>query len=294
MFDIKSYICNPFEEKKDMRVKFLAVGICILLLNACSTPKNISYFQDANDLTKEQLAQMQQDYVPKIMNGDVLTITVSSIDPVAVAPFNLPIVSFPKREEGNTIPGGQNVGSSQIMQTYTVDSEGCINYPVIGKIKVAGLTKQEVITLLEKKISTYVKDPIVNVQIINFKVTVLGEVLKPGTYNVNTERVTILDALGLASDLTIYGDRKNVMVVRDNNGKMEIAHFDLTKSDMFTSPYFYLQQNDIVYVDPNSKRKQAAKYSQSEQFNLSVITAVISSLSVIASVITTFIAIKNR
>ena len=130
--------------------------------------------------------------------------------------------------------GTKEIGTSQAMQTYTVDSEGNINFPVVGKLKLADKTKQEAVDLLENKISELVKDPIVNIQIINFKVTVLGEVLKPGTYPVNSDRVTVLDALGLASDLTIHGNRTNVKVIRDNNGKQEVVTFDLTKSDFFS------------------------------------------------------------
>jgi polysaccharide export outer membrane protein len=189
--------------------------------------------------------------------------------------------------------GTKEIGSSQAMQTYTVDSDGSINFPVIGKVQLAEKTKREAVDLLQNKISELVKDPIVNIQIINYKVTVIGEVLKPGSYPVNSDRVTVLDAIGMANDLTIYGNRENVKVIRDNNGKQEVVTFDLTKSDFFSSPYFYLQQNDIVYVEPNDKRKKQSRYSQTDQVDLSVITAITSSISVIASVIVSIIAVNK-
>ena len=257
-----------------MNLKFAPLALCLYVLCACSTPKNITYFQDLNNPDKQSITQQNNQFVPRICVGDLLTITVSALDPAAVAPFNLPVVSYPK-------------------QTHTVDSEGNINFPVVGKLKLADKTKQEAVDLLENKISELVKDPIVNIQIINFKVTVLGEVLKPGSYPVNSDRVTVLDALGLASDLTIHGNRTNVKVIRDNNGKQEVVTFDLTKSDFFSSPYFYLQQNDIVYVEPNDKRKTQARYSQTDQVDLSVITAITSSISVIASVIVSIIAVNK-
>ena len=279
-------------KRTDMNLKLAPFALCLYLLCACSTPKNITYFQDLNNPDKQSITQQNNQFVPRICVGDLLTITVSALDPAAVAPFNLPVVSYPKQTE-QMFNGTKEIGTSQAMQTYTVDSEGNINFPVVGKLKLADKTKQEAVDLLENKISELVKDPIVNIQIINFKVTVLGEVLKPGTYPVNSDRVTVLDALGLASDLTIHGSRTNVKVIRDNNGKQEVVTFDLTKSDFFSSPYFYLQQNDIVYVEPNDKRKTQARYSQTDQVDLSVITAITSSISVIASVIVSIIAVNK-
>ncbi|MCK9414767.1 MAG: polysaccharide biosynthesis/export family protein, partial [Prolixibacteraceae bacterium] len=203
-----------------------------------------------------------------------------------------PVVTFAKQTE-QMFNGTKEIGSSQAMQTYTVDSDGSINFPVIGKVQLAEKTKREAVDLLQNKISELVKDPIVNIQIINYKVTVIGEVLKPGSYPVNSDRVTVLDAIGMANDLTIYGNRENVKVIRDNNGKQEVVTFDLTKSDFFSSPYFYLQQNDIVYVEPNDKRKKQSRYSQTDQVDLSVITAITSSISVIASVIVSIIAVNK-
>ena len=137
--------------------------------------------------------------------------------------------------------------------------------------------------MMTKRISAYVKSPIVTIQIRNFKVSVLGEVNKPGTVNVPNERLSVLDALGMAGDLTIYGNRTNVLLIRDNNGLKEYHRFDLTSAEMLTSPYYYLQQNDVLYVEPNNARKGNAKYSQNGQFNVSLASTIISALSILAS-----------
>ncbi len=267
-----------------MKLKFVPLALFLYLLCACSAPKGITYFQDANTPVRDSALLNGVKYLPRICAGDLLTITVSAIDPSAVAPFNLPAVSYAKQTQPE-FNGTQDVSASQAMQSYTVDSEGFINFPVLGKIQLGGMTKQDATDQLEKKISSFVSDPIVNIQIVNFKVTVLGEVTKPGSYPVNSDRVSLLDALGLANDLTIYGNRKNVLLVRDSDGKKEMIRFDLTKSDMFDSPYFYLQQNDVVYVEANNARKKNANYSQAEQFNVTIASAIISSISVISGVI---------
>ena len=137
--------------------------------------------------------------------------------------------------------------------------------------------------MLTEKISAYVKSPIVTIQIKNFKVSVLGEVNRPGTVNVPNERLSVLDALGMAGDLTIYGNRTNVLLIRDNNGRKEYHRFDLTSAEMLTSPYYYLQQNDVLYIEPNKARKGNARYSQSGQFNVSLASTIISALSILAS-----------
>ena len=136
---------------------------------------------------------------------------------------------------------------------------------------------------LKEKISAYVKSPIVNVKLHNFKISVLGEVTKPGVQKVLSERITVLEAIGGAGDLTIQGQRDNVLIIREVNGKKEFKRLDLTSSDLFSSPYYYLQQNDVVYVEPNKARKGNSRYSQSAQFNISLASSIVSAVSVIAS-----------
>ncbi|MFR2617724.1 polysaccharide biosynthesis/export family protein [Parabacteroides goldsteinii] len=278
-----------------MRLKLASAVLFIVLMGACSVPKDITYFQKGNDITEEDIARMKNYIDPMIKVGDVLTIAVSSTDPLAVAPFNLPLVSFVKEgvlsnSTANASAGSRDIGSSQAMQTYTVNASGYINFPVLGDLKISEMRKQDVIQLIEDKIRKYVKDPIVNLNIINYKVTVLGEVNKPGSYSIGTDRVSLLDALGYAGDMTIFGDRKNVKVIRDINGVKQIIVYDLTESNFLVDPNFYLQQNDVVYVEPNDKRKKNSRYSQTEQFTLSVVTAIVSVCSTVTSIV---LAIAN-
>ncbi len=267
-----------------------ALFVCaVCLMFACKTPKDIAYFQTGYDLTEEQIAQMKSYIDPVIKVGDELTIVVSSSDPLAVSSFNLPLVSFVRESvvssASTTSNSGRETSASQAMQTYMVNSDGNINFPVLGQVKVIDMRKQQVVDLLRERIKEYVKEPIVNLNIINYKVTVLGEVNRPGSYAVSSDRVSILDALGFAGDMTIYGDRKDVKVVRDVNGVRQMYLYDLTKSDFLADQNFYLQQNDVVYVEPNDKRKKNSRYSQQEQFTLSVVTAIVSVCSLISGVV---------
>lgn len=268
-----------------MKEKILYVAFFSFLLASCSAPKDITYFQTGNSITKEQVSLMKNYIDPIIKEGDVLALTVSATNPESVVPFNLPMVSFAQNGVVSNSSGTRDIGVSQAMQTYTVNADGFINFPVIGKIKIAGMRKRDVVDLLEERISTYVQDPIVNLNISNFKVTVLGEVNRPGSFSVTSDRISLLDVLGNAGDLTIYGNRKNIKVIRDTKGIKEILLFDLTKNDLLTDPNFYLQQNDVVYVEPNPKRQKNSKYSQTEQYKLSVVTAIATICSVALTVI---------
>ena len=259
-----------------MKVKIISAAIGIALLSSCKTTNQITYFQDINSYSPELLQEKNIDYEAKICKDDQLSIFVSSVDPNAVAAFNLPLTSY-------LAAGEKDVVTTPTVQTYLVDSKGDINFPILGRIQVTGMSRSELANYLQTKISAYAKSPLVTVQILNFKISVLGEVNSPGTRQVNNERISILDAIGMAGDLTIYGERKNILLIRDNNGKKEFHRFDLTATDLLESPYFYLQQNDIVYVEPNKARRGNAKYSQSDQFNVSVVSTIIVGISVIVS-----------
>ena len=155
---------------------------------------------------------------------------------------------------------------------------------MLGEIHVGGLTKLEIENLIIDKLKVYLKEaPLVTVRIVNYRISVLGEVASPGSFVVSNEKINLLEALAMAGDLTIYGERKNILLIRDNNGKKEFHRFDLTATDLLESPYFYLQQNDIVYVEPNKARRGNAKYSQSDQFNVSVVSTIIGGISVFVS-----------
>jgi polysaccharide export outer membrane protein len=242
-----------------------------------TTPKNVAYFQDL-DKYQQQLRTEDYGYEPVIKNNDQLLITVSApiVDQQSVAQFNLPMTTF-------LTPGETTIAQSSSIQTYMVGKDGAINFPVIGKIRLLGLTKAQAMDYIGQLVSDYIESPVINLQIISFKVTVLGEVLKPGPVDVRDERVSILDAIGAAGDLTIYGDRQNVLLIRDNNGAIEHVKFDMTKSDLFTSPYYYLQQNDIVIVEPNASRKKESKFGSADTYQNSLLSLGFTAVSVIVS-----------
>lgn len=262
-----------------MRVKLVSVVVLfVLMLGACSVPKDVVYFQGVDSLTPEQVNNMNQVYTSKICPDDLLTITVTAWDPTVVTPFNPPVYAYAMQGESSTV-------SSSQLRTYLVNQEGDINFPVLGKIHVAGLTKQQLSEKMQEMISPYVKDVLVNVQIVNYKVTMMGEVSRPGAISVKNDRLSILDAIGQVGDLTINANRKNILVIRDNNGEKEFARLDITEPDIFTSPYYYLQQNDVVYVEPNNAKKRNARYSQAQQYTITVFSSILSAVSVITTVI---------
>jgi len=279
-----------------MKIKLVVFSLLVFLLGACSTPRNLTYFEDSKEMTDKQLLQMTSDYEPHFKCGDKLVIIVSAIDPVAVAPFNMPVtmVTDVLQTQTSSVVDRKALSQNQSYLPYTVDSEGYINFPVLGKLSVKGQTPQELTLYLEKRISESVENPIVNIKLDNFKVSVIGEVTRPGSFNVYNDRVSILDALGLAGDLTIYGRRDNVRLIRDINGKKEIVTLNLTRTNLLESPYFYLQQNDVVYVEPNDKKKKTSGYSQAEQYNLSFVSTFVSAISVITSMVISIIALKNK
>ena len=270
---------------------FIIIFSTIITLFSCSTPKEIAYFQNLKDASQAELDSMYAQYSAIICPDDLLGITVSSPNLAAVTAYNLPAVSFMS-------PSAISTGSTQREQTvtmsslqpYLVDQEGYIDFPVLGRIKLGGLTKKGAVELLEELISKDVKSPLVTIQNLNFKVSVIGEVVKPGPFFLTNGRISILDALSLAGDLTIQGKRDNVLLIRDDNGKKEFHYFDLTTSDVFKSPYFYLQQNDIVYVEPNKPRQKNSKYSQTDQFYITITSTILTAVSILTSL---FINLRN-
>lgn len=222
------------------------IYIVLLLLVSCATPKNMIYFVDAENIAQEPI---KQDYINKIQKDDLLSITVGSKTPELAIPFN-PVTNL-------------NVATPKTLAEtdgYLVNSEGYITFPILGKIEVAGLTYSELASLIEKLIieGGYINDPIVTVKLLNYKISVLGEVKMPGVQDIKTERVTIFEALSMAGDLTIYGQRDNVSIIREENGARTIAYVDLTTSDIFNSPYYYLRPNDVIYIEPNKKQQRAS------------------------------------
>lgn len=248
------------------------------MVSSCSTSRsNLSYFDDID--SSYEVAVNTTDYSPKITVDDELYIMVtSSLNPYASASYNLPMTNEAVRD-------ALAETSTPRLQTYIVSNGGTITMPMLGKVKVEGLTVEQLKDKLTETISKDVDEPIVLVRLVNFKINVAGEVKTPGTLVVNSERYSVLDALTAAGDLTEYGERESVLIIREENGKRVAHRINLTSADVLTSPYFYLQQNDYVYVSPNKIRQDNSKYNQNNAFKLSVVSTIVSGCSVVASLI---------
>lgn len=257
---------RSFPRSNSFYINFLTV-LAVLLLSACASRKKVVYFN-----TEEAIKAQASNYNPVFCKDDLLGITVSGIDPQASLPFNLPVAA------GSSNVSGYTTGA-MVPTGYLVDTQGDIDMPVIGKVKVAGLTRMEVRDLLREKLKPYLANAIVNIRILNFKVTVLGDVKSPGTFTIPNERVTLLEAIGIAGDLNITAKRKNVLVIRDTDGKKTETRVDLTSKELFASPVYYLNQNDIVYVEPNRAKINSSVVNAS---NVGIVISVISLLTTIA------------
>ena len=270
-----------------MKIKFLFLSALVVFFFSCrSIPKDVAYLQEFDRYMQTVRPEAFSTYDAIIKTNDQLTISVAAValDQTQVAQFNLP---------ANTVlaPGETSIIQSPVLQYYTVDPQGDIHFPVLGKIRLAGLTRSQAVAWIAQKVSGYVSDPIINLQIISYKVTVLGEVLKPGPVEVPDGRVSIFDALGAVGDMTIYGDRRNVLLIRDDKC---IYKFDLTSTDIFNSPYYYLQQNDVVYVEPNDARKVESRVGIADNYRLSIISISLTTLSVVASTIIAIVSLSRK
>ena len=261
------------------KINIILIVSTLLIFSGCTTQKKLAYFNTVTASSAESInAQLKNERADaRILTDDRLSITVSALDPNAVAIYNLPFVSFAS-------PGSDQIYASPVLQSYLVNSQGNINFPVLGEIKLEGLTLTEAGNLIKSKLAEHVADPIVNIQFVNFRITVLGEVLRPGQFPVTNERVTILDALGLAGDMTAYGRRDNVLLTRNNNGKLEFARINLNSDEVFKSPYFYLQQNDVIYVEPNTVKSISSQD----------IPLYLSFLSTLATLVTLIYSISKK
>jgi polysaccharide export outer membrane protein len=256
------------------KIYSIYIVIIVLAFVGCASQKDVAYFNGLNSNSADSInKKFNKIHEARICSGDMLSITVTGLDPSAVAPFNLPLVSY-------ATPGTDQLYSAPTLQSYLVDINGDINFPVIGTIKLAGLSKSQAIKLINDQLIPYLKNAIVTIQFMNYKITVLGEVMKPGQYPISNERVTVLDALGLAGDMTIYGKRDNVLITRENNGKLEFVRLNLNTDEVFKSPYYYLQQNDVIYVEPNSVKSVA---SQNTTLYLSAASTIATVIAVIYS-----------
>ncbi|MDM1137810.1 MULTISPECIES: polysaccharide biosynthesis/export family protein [Empedobacter] len=245
----------------------LLIVIVILTISSCASKKELVYFQgDQQSTTK------YEEYIPKIQSSDMLAISVSAADIKATEPFN----------QQSVYQVNSGVQNNPYAKVYTVDENGYINYPLIGNVKVGGLTRTEAENELKAKISKYIVNPGVNINFTNFRISVLGEVAKPGNFTIPSERVSILDALGMAGDLTINGVRNNIMVIREQNGQKQTYNVDLTSKEILNSPVYYLAQNDVIYVEPNNAKISSSKFTPNYSLWISVAGVIISVIAVIS------------
>ena len=252
----------------------------LLMCASCGSTKEVptlAYFQNLKD-SVGKLPDNVSNYKIKIQPDDELIITITSTLPEATAMYNLPL--------GNpSLKGNINATQSPRIQTHIVDRNGMIQLPVLGEIQAAGLSTKELEAVIKNRVSEQVKDPFVRVEMINFTVNVMGEVKAPQRMVVGKERFSVLDALAAAGDLTEYGKRDNVLVIRTENGKSTYHRLNLTDGSIYASPYFYLQQNDVVYVEPNDIKIDNSKYNQFSAFKLSQLSTILSLASVVASLV---------
>ena len=239
----------------------LFLSLIVLIVTSCASRKEIVYFQDAGQF--ETIVD-KNSFTTKFKVDDVVGIYISTLSKEASEPFNL----YRGSSEGGVRP-------EQV--DYIIDKDGEIDFPVIGKIKIVGLSPEELRVLLRQKLKDYLVDPIINIRLKNFTVSVLGEVNKPGTYPVNGERITVMEALGLAGDLTIKGKRENVLVIRDFDGAKVYNRINLTKKEAMNSPVYYLTQNDVVYVEPNKSAVSTSSLDNRANITVSLISVIITS-----------------
>lgn len=245
-----------------------------LFLFSCKPREEVVYYQNIDKLGSNEKSN---SYEIKIQPDDLLMIIVSADDPETAIPFNLSSVSVPS-SNNVLVSRGQ-----ETMQSYLVDVAGTIDFPILGKLKLGGLTRTEAVQLLENRISKYIKNPIINLRLVNFKVSIQGEVTMPGTYPVNSNRITLIEAISMAKDLTIYGRRDNILIIREVDGVKSYNRVDITKADFINSPFYYLVQNDVVYVEPNKVRINGGAVGSNTGVIISITSLLITLITLIVT-----------
>lgn len=245
--------------------------VSIILFTGCASQKQISYLQDIPD----GYTQKGEDtYEITIRPDDLIAIMVNSKDPELAQMFNLPLVSYQIND--------RIIGQNRVLG-YLVDKEGKINFPQLGSIKIGGMNRTELTQYIQNELKSkgLINDPIVTIQFLNFKVSVMGEVARPGTIDITSDRITIFDALSASGDLTIYGKRDNVKIIREVDGKKTISIVDLRSVEILDSPFYYLQQNDVVYVEPNKAKAGQRDINQNRTIGTwaSIVSVILSALA---------------
>lgn len=265
-------------------------SLCLLILlcvfASCASTKHIAYFQNISNNVRDSAGAVTASSVtPTIEPDDILMISVNGANPAAAAVFNQSADSYnsPSYTGASTTTEDLYGRAAQYTLGYLVDKNGNINFPLLGRLNLQGMTLIQAQDTLQSRLLPYLKDPLANIRFLNYKITVLGEVEHPGTFTIPNQQVTLLQALGMAGDMTIFGKRMNVLVIREKNGKREIGRINMNDSQsLFTSPFYYLQQNDVVYVQPS--RSKLWNMDQTATRNISIIASVLSALAVVATV----------
>ena len=263
-----------------MKSRIVLMLVASFMLFSCNTNKDntLAYFHNLGDATEGTLPGPKSSYPILIQPDDELVVSITSAIPEATAAYNLPL-------ENPATRNSLRMATQPRTQTYIVDQQGDIMLPILGKLHVSGKTTNQIASEISAMVATDVKDPYVKVDIVNFTVDVMGEVRVPQRVIAERQHFTVLDALAACNDLTEYGQRDRVYVIRNENGERTYHRLDLTNSEVFSSPYFYLRQNDVIYVEPNQIRIDNSKYNQHNAFKLSVTSTIVSGVSVIASLI---------
>ena len=275
---------HPIYVQTDMKTlkKFSSIAIvaaALMVMSSCGSSKDVAYFQNSDTV---DLSASQMLYDARIMPKDQLTITVSATNDVAAVPFNLTVPTPYTVQSRSTY-------SQAMLQTYLVDNEGKINFPIVGELHVGGLTKSEAENMIRAKIMSYMSEaenPIVTVRMTGYQISVIGEVSRPGTFTVSREKITVLEALAQAGDLTIYGVRNNVQLIReDSEGRKSIHFLNLNDANLINSPYYYMQQNDVLYVTPNKVKAQNSSVGSMTTLWFSATSILISLTSLLYNIL---------
>jgi polysaccharide export outer membrane protein len=253
----------------------------LLTITSCSSIKDIGYFQNNESDSTKQSHTNYELYEARIKPKDMLSITIVSSEPEASRQYNLTVPQISEPNNSNAL------FAQPILQTYLVDNNGTINFPVFGKLMVAGLNTKELEAIIQQKLqSAFAKEhPIVTIRFTNYSVSILGEVERPGKYNTSNERLTLFEGLALAGDMTIYGKRENVKVLRERtDGSKVFITVNLNDKHILNSPAYYLEQNDVVYVEPNSAKTRTSRVGSAESLGVSAFSILISMASLVVTI----------